>query len=215
MTASTTTETDTATYAISKKQNREIAALHHVASRDSTRETVRGVKITYSDEALTFTVTNSYMLAERTYAISDGRSNDRIRIERLSGNGQGDVVVNAVALRDALNTIKTASLATFSVGIHGVTVSANNASITVPPISGEYPDADKVGRCNPPTDPYESEYMALNARYLWDLSRSTGRSSKDMDLGPLVLRGSTKLQPVHITMSGETGWRGLLMPVRF
>ncbi len=203
--------TPTVTYALSQEQNRQVAALHHIASKDLARPLVCGIHIKFSGDTLAFTVTDSYKMAERSYDVSDGRPDGR-NVGKVDGVNHGIVVVNAVALRDALNVVKLSPLTKLELGDNGVTVSANAMSITVPAVSGQYPNTDQLWTQHPAGDIFTAKHVAISAEYLWALSRSTGLTPKMM--GPMVLTGTDELKPLHIRMPKEDGWRAILMPAR-
>ena len=207
--------TDTATYALGKSQGRQVAALHHVASKDRARIALCSIHIKYSSDELTFTVTDTYRMAERSYRAVEGPvgESNTLDVAHIAGVNHSAVAVDAVALRDAFRAVKAAHLVTLEVGASGVTVSAGETLVTVPAIDKDYPDTDRLWDLSPPANTLEgAKHLAISAEYLWGLSRATGRTPKDM--GPMVLTGSTDLKPIHVRMPGEGNFRAILMPVR-
>ncbi len=203
--------TPTVMYALNQDQNRQIAALHHVASRDLTRPVLCGIHIRYSGDKLVFTVTDSFKMAERSYDVTNKRPQD-CNVKKLDGVNHGTVIVNTIALRDALNVVKSSLVTTLELGNDGVTVSANAMSLTIPTVPGQYPNVEQFWTKHSAGDVFAAKHVAILAEYLWSLSRSTGLTPKRM--GPMVLTGTDELKPLHIRMPGESNWRAILMPVR-
>jgi len=206
------TATDTATYSLTDEHRTQIAALHYVAWKDNARPLLQGVRIKYSGKKLSFTVTDSFRLVERAYDVAKNSKNNALEVTRLDGNRHGEIVVNAVALRDAFKAVKNAMLVRFIISDDSVTVATDLASTTLPRVVGEYPKVDQYWTEHPSIDPMQVKYLAINAQYLYDLARSTGRTPSKMQ--PVVLKGSDELKPIHVTMPNEGSWRALLMPVR-
>ncbi len=130
----------------------------------------------------------------------------------VDGVNRGVVNVDARALKDALAAVKSAIRVELEVGDSGVTVSSGGTSITVPAVSGQYPNVKRFWLDNVPGDTFTVKHLAFHAQYIYEISRSTGRTPSNM--GAVILTATTELKPMCLRMKGEEGWRALIMPIR-
>ena len=218
-TTDTTTPTPTYTYSIDKAQNRQVAALHHIAAKNSARPVLDAVQVVANDDSLTFTITDGYRLVERTYQVGDGSPRDHnIRLIDTNTDDVVKVTVDSFILRDALNSVKTAIMVKFDVSTLGVTITSGGTTILAPAVDATPPNTDRLWKQWPISDAPLPSPVALSPVLLWGLARSTGRTNAKMT-SPLVMSGSIvgdtpTISPIHVTMSGEQGWKAIIMQVK-
>lgn len=186
-------ETATTTITIKADDLRKIALLVHAAGTDKDRPILGCVELVAEDDTITATATNSYILATVTVPFQGEPF-------------EGSILVPAKELAAAVKAVPKSFSGPAVLHIDGrwLTVESGNTRSSIALCDGRYPNWRPYF---PEGDGVEVSKIALNPRYIYNLSRTFDERAIPMRL---KFHGEHK----QVVVEGPHYWRGIVMPVR-